>query len=263
MIRPIKIQYKKKNLIFTFIGGGIFVALGLWLVIKQPSISNPILGNPVVIFFIAVLSIIFFGSVAVFAFKKLFNGGPGITINSQGIIDDVGILPFGLIFWQDIQEVEVIEVRGQKFISLILKNPEEYILKEPNPILRISIKINYKWYGSPILISFNDLEYDFDELYKLITERHKEYYLQSESKKNDTTNRKTYNSNSESYHFSILKIKPEATIEEIKKAYKDEIKKYHPDKVEHLGDEFKTIADKKSKEINKAYNYFRNKYNFV
>jgi DnaJ like chaperone protein len=32
---------------------------------------------------------------------------------------------------------------------------------------------------------------------------------------------------------------------------------YHPDKVSHLGDEFRTGAEEKMKEINQAYDYFK------
>src|SRR5690606_28835178 len=69
-----------------------------------------------------------------------------------------------------------------------------------------------------------------------------------------------YDENTEEYFYSILNINRNSSVDEIKKAYKEEIRKYHPDKVEHLGNEFKEIAEKKSKDINKAYNYFRRKF---
>jgi DnaJ like chaperone protein len=37
--------------------------------------------------------------------------------------------------------------------------------------------------------------------------------------------------------------------------------KYHPDKVSHLGDEFKQVAEEKMKEINSAYDFFKRKFN--
>jgi DnaJ like chaperone protein len=51
----------------------------------------------------------------------------------------------------------------------------------------------------------------------------------------------------------ILGVSGNATAEEIKHAYRELANKYHPDKLEHLGDEFKTLAEKRFKEIQQAY----------
>lgn len=53
--------------------------------------------------------------------------------------------------------------------------------------------------------------------------------------------------------YAILGVSRNATQEEIKKAYYTLVAKYHPDKVNHLGDEFKELAHKKFIQIQKAY----------
>ena len=53
--------------------------------------------------------------------------------------------------------------------------------------------------------------------------------------------------------YETLGIARDATDEEIKIAYKRLAGKYHPDKVLHLGDEFKILAEKRFKEIQEAY----------
>ena len=53
--------------------------------------------------------------------------------------------------------------------------------------------------------------------------------------------------------YDILEIEPNASEKEIKTAYKKLISQYHPDKVEHLGDELKDKAMEKTLEIKKAY----------
>lgn len=53
--------------------------------------------------------------------------------------------------------------------------------------------------------------------------------------------------------YEILGISSDASAAEIKEAYRREMAKYHPDKVEHLGDEFKLIAEKKAKALQEAY----------
>jgi len=47
-------------------------------------------------------------------------------------------------------------------------------------------------------------------------------------------------------NYKILEITPEATDEEVKKAYRKMAVKYHPDKVEHLGHDIKEAANKKT-----------------
>jgi DnaJ like chaperone protein len=53
--------------------------------------------------------------------------------------------------------------------------------------------------------------------------------------------------------YKILGIDRNASQESIKHAYRSLAGKYHPDKVEHLGDEFKALAEKRFKDIQKAY----------
>ncbi len=60
-------------------------------------------------------------------------------------------------------------------------------------------------------------------------------------------------------YYAVLGLEPGAEMEEIKKAYRKLSMKYHPDKVRHLGEEFRTIAEEKMKEINAAYDYFKKK----
>jgi DnaJ domain/Protein of unknown function (DUF1232) len=51
----------------------------------------------------------------------------------------------------------------------------------------------------------------------------------------------------------VLGIERSASVEEIKHAYRELASKYHPDKLEHLGEEFKVLAEKRFKEIQQAY----------
>lgn len=67
--------------------------------------------------------------------------------------------------------------------------------------------------------------------------------------------------NREEEYYEVLGLEPGASFEEIKKAYRELSQKYHPDKVSNLGEEFKKVAEEKMKEINGAYQYFKEKYN--
>jgi DnaJ like chaperone protein len=53
--------------------------------------------------------------------------------------------------------------------------------------------------------------------------------------------------------YQILGVDRSASAIEIKHAYRKLASKYHPDKLEHLGNEFKALAERRFKEIQKAY----------
>lgn len=53
--------------------------------------------------------------------------------------------------------------------------------------------------------------------------------------------------------WTVLGVRREAAPEEIKRAYRELAGKYHPDKVAHLGDEFREMAENRFKNIQAAY----------
>ena len=57
----------------------------------------------------------------------------------------------------------------------------------------------------------------------------------------------------EASHFETLGLSPNAPQAEIRSAYLELAQKYHPDKVEHLGDEFGKLAETRFKAIQAAY----------
>ena len=57
--------------------------------------------------------------------------------------------------------------------------------------------------------------------------------------------------------YTILKVDRQASQQEIREAYLELVHQYHPDKVSHLGEEFKELAENRFKEIQKAYEALR------
>lgn len=54
-------------------------------------------------------------------------------------------------------------------------------------------------------------------------------------------------------YYELLDVGPTAPADQIKRAFRREIAKYHPDKVQHLGREFQEIAAVKAAELTRAY----------
>ena len=54
-------------------------------------------------------------------------------------------------------------------------------------------------------------------------------------------------------YYELLAVEPTASPEEVKRAFRREIARYHPDKVQHLGPEFQDIAATRAAELTEAY----------
>jgi DnaJ-domain-containing protein 1 len=97
-----------------------------------------------------------------------------------------------------------------------------------------------------------------DELKKIIDGLNKDNNKQKEQTKNqnqNTANDSEINSLDKAYQ--LLQVNANSTVDEIKSAYKQRIKEYHPDRLETFGEELKKLAQTKTQEINKAYNLIR------
>jgi len=62
--------------------------------------------------------------------------------------------------------------------------------------------------------------------------------------------------------YKVLEIDTSATVEEIKKAYRKMAKKYHPDKVGHLGEAHKKGAEDKFMQVQEAYEQIQKEKGF-
>jgi curved DNA-binding protein CbpA len=58
--------------------------------------------------------------------------------------------------------------------------------------------------------------------------------------------------------YQLLSVEPTATPEEIKRAFRSEIARYHPDKVQHLGKEFQDMAASRAAALTEAYRTLMN-----
>lgn len=53
--------------------------------------------------------------------------------------------------------------------------------------------------------------------------------------------------------YECLGISPGATKEEIKRAYREQVAQYHPDKVAHLGEELQKLAHQRTLDLQRAF----------
>jgi len=63
----------------------------------------------------------------------------------------------------------------------------------------------------------------------------------------------------ETYYLQVLGLPPDATADDIRQAYRERVKEYHPDRVSHLGPKLRELAEREMKEINDAFEQLRNR----
>ena len=93
-------------------------------------------------------------------------------------------------------------------------------------------------------------------------QNHTDFTSQKETNKKRSyqqSNRKRSSQSIPTPH-EVLGITPDASKKEIQNAYKQAIKKYHPDKLSHLGKDFSNLANEKFLEIQKAYDTLMKQY---
>ncbi len=57
--------------------------------------------------------------------------------------------------------------------------------------------------------------------------------------------------------YKILEIEPTSSDDDVKKAFRSMAMKYHPDKVSHLGEDFKKVAHEKFRKVQEAYDQIK------
>lgn len=85
-------------------------------------------------------------------------------------------------------------------------------------------------------------------------------YLGISAKDYESIKAMFYNSKDNAY--KILEIDKNASVEEIKKAYRKMAKKYHPDRVIHLGKEHQAGAEEKFRQVQEAYEQLQKELRF-
>lgn len=166
-----EIELSKQKLFLLLLGCIGFVALGISFIINPTINNHSIYSNSPILFGVGTASVLFFGFIAIFNIRKIFDNKPGIVISKTGLTDNSSAAAAGEILWNDIEDISVIEIKRQKIIMIYVKNPTEYINKQPNSFKRGIMQLNFKMYGTPISISSNALKTNHKDLLTILKER--------------------------------------------------------------------------------------------
>lgn len=168
---PIIIPFNKTKLIKLLIASVVFIAAGFWLLIGKPDLSGTMFGDPIMVKTISIFCMLFFSFACVFFIKRLKAKKPALIIDETGITNYVSNISGTHIPWTDVRYIVTNKVFNQLFLMILLHNPEDYIIKETNPVKRKLLRMNYKQYGSPVSIAVNTIQGDLLQLKQLLQEQ--------------------------------------------------------------------------------------------
>lgn len=113
----------------------------------------------------------------------------GFFISSEGFNDISTGHRYGIVEWRDVVKIRIVDDLDHpkwKYISLKLKNPQEYISREPLQHKKRSLELKYHYYGSPICFSNRGLDCTFEELEETVRTYYNNY-LKIKKEKEDQT----------------------------------------------------------------------------
>jgi hypothetical protein len=173
----LEIPLNKTKIIGLILASVMFVTLGFWFITSFATLQTDF--SPSLIRMIGAASILFFGVALYYSIKKYFDKKPGLIFSHRGIVDNSNGTSIGLIEWNDITGIKVVEVWKNKSILFQTNAPEKYIAKAGKHQAYL-MQANMKTYGTPLCITPQTLKIDFDQLYDLILEK---YYLNKKESK--------------------------------------------------------------------------------
>ena len=168
MSNKIEIPLSKTKILLVVVGAIGFVVAGIYFILNPDQFASNGYGGRQMIQILGVVAAVFLGGALIFAMKKLFDNKVGLVIDDEGIVDNSNATSVGLIEWKDIIGVSTYQVASTKFLILETNDPEKYISRGKNAIVRRGMKMNHNLYGSPLTIISNSLKIKHSELEKLL-----------------------------------------------------------------------------------------------
>lgn len=162
---------KTKNILLLLVGL-VFVVISL-LLLFFPDMNKAQAYHGQFSIIISLVGFVFFGCTSGILFMKLIDKKPAITINEDGIT----AVGYGLILWHEIAEINDTMVLQQKFITIKLLNPQDYINKYSHGFKKSALKLNYGLCDTAIMIPTNALQYSHISLLTLLKQQLKNIRL--------------------------------------------------------------------------------------
>lgn len=158
--KPLEVYMGKGKLWMLAFGCLVFIVIGSW-------IFSEYLNENMTLFYgiVGLACILLFAACLIYFIRKLFDHSPAIVIDSEGILDNSSYIAGGLIRWDDILNIELYQLAGQKMIGIQLKDPDSYLAGRQG-LKRQLMKINQGIVQAPINIAQSALRMPLVQIYE-------------------------------------------------------------------------------------------------
>jgi hypothetical protein len=160
----IVVPLSKRKIALALLGSIAFAGIAIWMWISAESQPRY---PPLYVKGAALCCGLFFGACGIYAFFKLFDSKPGLIVDRDGIVDNSSGVAAGRIPWDDIVAVNISEVMGSRFLTIVVANPQKYV-DRGNALQRKLNATNLRLTGSPINIASTTLALKFDDLQEIV-----------------------------------------------------------------------------------------------
>ncbi|MFC0876154.1 STM3941 family protein [Saccharicrinis sp. FJH2] len=162
------IEYTRNRSWLFAIGSFVFIIAGGYLIYNAENLvhNGGSVGANVAI---GAFMVLFFGYGLFMNLKRLINKTPAYIFTDKGLVYNVKNQDSGTVLWKEIKTFSRVKVKGNYFILLMIKNPEEIIEREMGRMRKRLMKMNMQTYKTPLSIAMNELQIsvaDFEELLK-------------------------------------------------------------------------------------------------
>lgn len=163
---PYKIPYSKTKMTLLVLLSIGFIAVSTWLTVVAYDKFGDNMAAMVMVF--GVMGILF-GALGMIVIGRMLNSGKlAIEVNDEGIRDETSGVAVGLIRWEDIERLEPYSVTGNDFISVFVRNPEEYYAKARGTLAGKAMRLNEKMTGTPIQLNCGSVKTPPEQLLELL-----------------------------------------------------------------------------------------------
>ncbi len=170
MDEVIEIPFGRRKLVIRILLCLLLLAMGGWLAFAPESVRSSRYSNPEFIRIAGWAALLFFGFALVFVVRSSLHSKPALIISNEGITENSTAMKPGLIPWEEITGLQEVRVSGQFLFVIFVKDPEKYITRQNNRILKGLMKLNHSQYGSPLSINVGALRISHVRLRQLLDE---------------------------------------------------------------------------------------------